>query len=573
MKKFLAILCAITALYSNAQTGIYRFEWKPKPAIHSIPKDFQEAAAVFVADERIVEYAFEKDELYLFRTLHRIVHINNDRGIESFNKIYLPFGEDVSLVDVKARTILPNGKIIELNRSNIKDIKDEDGEYKIFALEGLTKGCEVEFYYTVRRPSSFFGREMMSSAIPVMHSRFQLISPEHLVFEAKPFNGMPGATDTIHGEKRYVTINEANLKAQEEEKYSMYDANLKRVEYKLSYNTSREKRERMFTWNDLAKRLHEIYNVTSDKEDRKLKDLLETINIKSARNDAEKIIAIENYLKKNFISRDDIPSEDASDLGAVIKNKVASERAIMRIYLALFRLAGVDYQVVLAGDRTDFTIEKGFENWNNARHFLVYFPAVKKFIAPTESEYRYPWIPPTWAATNGLFCVTTTIGNFTTSIGEVRAIPLEAYEHNYLNMEMNMKLDQNDAMMVEVKQLYGGYAAPNYRAPFVYLPTEEQDKVLKEMISFGTAQENILKHSFENKELESSDPYKPFVINASVKTTNLIEHAGNRIIVKIGEVIGEQAQMYESKTRSSRIDLHYPHALVRTLRLTIPEGY
>ena len=138
---------------------------------------------------------------------------------------------------------------------------------------------------------------------------------------------------------------------------------------------------------------------------------------------------------------------------------------------------------------------------------------------------------------------------------------------------MNLKLDKNDAMLIDVKQSYGGYAAPNYRAPFVFLPEDEQDKVLKEMIKFGTNSENILSHSYENKDLDQAEPYKPFVINASVRSNNLIERAGEKIIIKIGEVIGEQTQMYNAKARTTNIDLAYPHALVRTIKVTIPEGY
>src|SRR5688572_782068 len=157
------LLIASNCIY--AQTNINRFEWKASPALHTIPASFKEAAAVYVYDDRIVEYAFEKEELFLYKTLHRIVHINNDLGIESFNKIYLPFEEGTVMLDVKARTILPNGKVMVLDKSNIKDLKDDEGEYKIFALEGLTPGCEVEYYFTIKTNASFFGREVLSSKV------------------------------------------------------------------------------------------------------------------------------------------------------------------------------------------------------------------------------------------------------------------------------------------------------------------------------------------------------------------------------------------------------------------------
>jgi hypothetical protein len=284
-------------------------------------------------------------------------------------------------------------------------------------------------------------------------------------------------------------------------------------------------------------------------------------------------MAIENYLKKNFNTRDDISYDDADDLTQVIKNKMGSHRAIARLYLGILRESNIDYQLVLAGDRQNYGVERSFENWNNAKNLLIYFPTSKKFLAPTELEYRYPWFPPSWGATNGLFVTSTTIGNFTTSIGEVKNIPLEAFEHNYQNMELDLELNKNDELMLKVRHLYGGYSAPNYRLPFVMLAANEQENVLKQIVKFGANSDNIISHSFENREFEQVDPYKPFVINASVKGNNLVEHAGPKVIIKIGEVIGQQVEMYDTKNRQTKVAIEYPHSLVRKIRLTIPEGY
>jgi hypothetical protein len=218
-------------------------------------------------------------------------------------------------------------------------------------------------------------------------------------------------------------------------------------------------------------------------------------------------------------------------------------------------------------------VDRNFENWNNTKNFLLYFPTTKKFLAPTETEYRYPWFPPTWGATNGLYCVATTIGNFTTAVGDVKSIPMEDVQYSFSNMDMNLKFEKDDAMLVAVKQIYGGYVAPNYRAAFAYSPAEEQDKILKEMVKLGTNSENILSHSFDNKEIDQADPYKPFVINASVKSTSLIERAGEKLIIKIGEVIGQQSEMYETKTRATGIDISFAHALNRSIEIIIPDGY
>jgi hypothetical protein len=572
MRFLLAILLTTTVSFLNAQTATYnKFQWQPTATIHKIDKEFEAAAAVYVVDERINEYINEKDGFFIYRTTHRIIHINNDQGIESFNRIYLPFDEGIDMVDVKARTVLPSGKVIEMDKSNIKDLKEENGQYKIFALEGLTKGCEVEFYFTQKRTPSFFGREIISSRMPCMKAHFELIAPQHLIFETKSYNNLPASKDTVLNEKRYLVIDDSKIPDNDEEKYSMYQANLKRVDYKLSYNKANNATTRLFTWNELAQKVYKIYTETGEKENKRIRELFEIIGATGT--EAQKIVLLESYMKKNFIAKEDLPDDDADDLARVIKNKTASHKAICKLYAALFSQAGINFYIVLAGDRSDYTLDKNFENWNSTKNFLFYFPSTKKFLAPTEVEYRYPWFPPTWGATNGLFCISTTIGNFTTAVGDIKPIPLEESRYSFSNMDMRLKFDKDEALIIDVKQTYGGYLAPNYRVPFVFLPADQQGQVLKELIKFGTNSENILSHSFENKEMDQPDPYKPFVISASVKTTNLVEKAGEKLIVKIGEVIGQQAELYNAKSRATDMDVTVPHHLYREIELTLPDGY
>jgi len=489
--------------------------------------------------------------------------------------VYLPFNEGLEMEDVKARTILPNGKIMELDKNNIKSYKDDDGnEYKIFALEGLEKGCEVEYYYTQKNYPDFFGREVFSYRIPVIKAQFELIAPEHLVFECKCYNKFPDGKDTVIGEKRYIDITDNDIAAAEEEKYAMYTANLKRVEYKLCYNNSKNAKERLFTWNELAKKAFDIYSAATDKETKKVDDLLSDIGVNKSQPEKDKIVLIENYLKKNFVPREDAVSADADDLAKVIKNKVTSNKGYSRLFCVLFNRADVNYQIVLAGNRENYGVDKSFDNWDNAANLLFYFPTQKKFLAPTEVGMRYPWIPPMWAGTNGLFCKVTTIGDFKTAVAEIRPVALEEYEKNFLNMDISLEFNKdNDSLLMKVTHTYGGYAAPNYKAPFVFMPQDEQNKFLKELLQFGTNSENVISSSFENKELEQGDPYKPFIINATVKSAGLLERAGGKIILKIGEMIGEQVQMYDEKPRQYPVELIFPHSLERNIVFTVPDGY
>src|SRR5581483_10575543 len=111
------------------------------------------------------------------RTYHKRIHINDDKGNESYNKIYLPVSNSADIVDIMARTILPGGKIITVDKSNIRDLKENDQEYKIFAMEGLEKGCEVEYYYTYKADAAYFGREVIQGGYPTLDAQVEIVSP------------------------------------------------------------------------------------------------------------------------------------------------------------------------------------------------------------------------------------------------------------------------------------------------------------------------------------------------------------------------------------------------------------
>ncbi|HEX3933828.1 MAG TPA: DUF3857 domain-containing protein, partial [Puia sp.] len=360
MKKYLSFLLLMgTAFMSKGQQpgatpdhgpAITLEVWNPQPSLHPIDAQYAKESAVVLMDERRMEYVDEpKNEVGLYRTLHRIVRLNDDNGIESFNKIYLGVTDNSDIVDIRARTILPSGRIIEVDKRNIKDLKEEDGNmYKIFAMEGLEKGCEVEYYYTFRRSAVFFGREQVQGGFPVLDARVEILAPERLGFQIKGYNCAPEVVDTLLNGKRRFSTELKNIRGVEKEKYAAYEANLERVEYKLSYNSAVSNGNvRLFTWNELAKRIYNLYSTYSEGELKKTDELIRRNGWDKLATEPEKIVAVENVLKKKFATREDISSDDAENIEWIIKNSIASNRGIIRLYGAIYKKLGIDQQMVL----------------------------------------------------------------------------------------------------------------------------------------------------------------------------------------------------------------------------------
>ncbi|RKR82287.1 transglutaminase superfamily protein [Mucilaginibacter gracilis] len=566
---FTALLCWQN-LYSQA---IEKETWEAKPVIHTVGTKYGKESAVIIMDKRQIEYIDEKEEVAEYYTLHKIIHINDDRGIENFNKIYLGVSEKSDIVDVRARTITPDGKIIELNKNNIKDIKEEDGNtYKIFALDGLSKGCEVEYFYTVKRPTTYFGREVIQSVFPILASSVQLIKPERLKFEIKPYNCPASPVDTLIGTKKITRCDFTGIPGAEEEKYAFYDNNLWRVEFKLSYNDAKQKGERLFTWNELARRIFSVYTYYSEKDVKKVQDLVKANAWDGLGDEVKKIIAVENYIKKNYSYNDDLKSDEGNSLESVIKNKIGGTIGSVRLYSAIFQNLGIRYQFVLTGDRNKFMIDRTFENWNNCDYPLFYFPAENKFIAPTRPDYRYPLIYPYWGDTNGLFCKSTSIGTFSTAIADIRPIELEDYKKSCSNIESKLELNNNlDSITVDAKQIYDGYPAVDYRDAFNFSNEDQKKTMIKEMAKMVSSTDHILFSEALNSAFEATD--QPFIMHTKTKSAELIEHAGNKLLLKIGLAIGPQVEMYQEKPRQQPVDIEYGHVEKRKIEFTIPAGY
>jgi hypothetical protein len=580
MKKLPVLLLAIFSFaqcLQSQQPAIEKEEWSDKPVIHAVDPNYQNEPAVIVLDKRKLEFIDDSaGEVREYYTLHKIIRVNNDKGIEYFNKIYLGIGDNTDIVDIRARTILPGGKVIVLDKNNIKDMKDEDGSvYKIFAMEGMVKGSEVEFSYTFQKDATYFGREVIQSKFPVLETDIELIAPSRLVFDIKPYHCSPESkTDSTAGGKTIMRYALHGLEGLEDEKYASYTVNLARLEYKLAYNNATHRGERLFTWNGLAKKIYGNYTYYTESELKKIGSLVKSNGWEKLQHEPDQIMAVENYLKKYFSVRENTDNRDAYDIEKILKNRLASTVGIVRIYSGIFKTLGINYEFVLTADRDNTIIDREFENWNNGDYPLIYFPKENKFLCPTRIDFRYPWIYPSWGACNGLFCKSTSIGDFTTAIAEIRPIPLEDYQESYNNIESKIKLNAaQDSLRFDMKQIFGGYSAAYYREAFNFSTEEQKQSIIKQMVKSSIGSESILSSQTENAAFENENTFKPFILHAVVNSGDLLERAGNKILLKIGMAIGPQVEMYQEKARHFPIAMEYPHFEERTIEFTVPDGY
>src|SRR6478735_9297168 len=138
MKKLIVLsLLSNAVICLQAQDFSYDLKqsWAEKPVLHSVNKTFDSASAVAILDERTIEYVKVKESLVIYETDHAIIKIIDDKGIEMYNKIYIPLYSPSGVKDIKARAILKNGKVIDLPAGNIKEIEEDGRKYNLFAMD------------------------------------------------------------------------------------------------------------------------------------------------------------------------------------------------------------------------------------------------------------------------------------------------------------------------------------------------------------------------------------------------------------------------------------------------------
>ncbi|HTB51328.1 MAG TPA: DUF3857 domain-containing protein [Ferruginibacter sp.] len=568
---FILMLLTTTAFTQSAS-----LTWVASPVLHKANPQFANESAVILEDIRQHQFVdLDNKDMAINITCRRLIKINDDKGAELYNKIYIPVNLNTEQVlSIKARTIQPTGQVVDLPADKIFDVVEDGTHYKKFALEGIEKGCEIEYMYSIKRKAIYFGVEtFQSSYAPCQKAEFTLMAPQRLVFSVKGYNGFKVSSDSVVGDQRIVTATEKDIVTLDDEKYSNRTPNLLNVQYKLSYNLSVDKNVRLFTWNEMAKNVYSNYTTFSPKEIKAIDNFIKQMNLPKTATEEEKIVGLEEYIKTT-IGDDDQGGEDADNIEKIVKNNVASNDGLTKIFIAVLERLGINYQIVFPSKKDDFPIDENFENYKLIDDMLFYFPNSGNFIEPGNKGLRYPFIDPAWAATTGLFLKGTTIGTFKTAIASFDSIGIQPYEKNAIDLEVRMKFSPAmDSMQLHTKQILLGYGATSYRPAFTFLSDDKKEEFKKEVVTSIAKSDNIQNVQVQNTAMTDNYKNKPLIIEADITSGDILDQAGNNILVKLGEVIGPQVEMYQEKPRQLPIAMEYPHSEDRDIYFTIPAGY
>jgi len=560
-------------------TGLFfdEYDWVEQGKFEQIQIDGKPQKAVVLKDLKAVEFYFDKEYNTLMQlyTVHSKVQVNTHEAVELYNTHYIPMARVVRIEDLRVRVITNDG-VKEISEIDLKDYegKDNYSSYKYFAIEGVEVGSQIEYIYTLKMmPQLEGGREFFQSDEYKLNTEFHLYSEDKMYFNIKSYNGFHEMEldTTITGKNHYVAHMD-KIEPLEPELYAPYNNSLMRVEYKLDHIKPADG-VKLYTYAQLSNQLNQYLHADVSKKDLKaLKNVASKLDLESL-NDEEKVRKIEDYIKRN-ITTSEQRDDEMENLAIILEKLVANQRGMIKLYMALFDLYTIDYSYGLTSDRTKVMMDPDFESYSFLEEYIFYFPQWEKYMAPTEVLYRLGYVPFNWCNNYGLFIKSKKIEEINLAIPEVKFIEPLAFNESEDKLDIKIDFDgEFDRMNLRISRTLTGYNATFIQPIFDMIPEKETKMVVNELLNLSGKDVDLKEYKLINLSLDSFYR-KPFIIEGAASTqSSFFDKAGNRYLLKIGEVIGEQVEMYQEEDRKLPVENEFNRNYERKIQIEIPKGY
>ncbi len=570
------------AMLAQLEQPYEDYNWEMEPELHDLDSTLMQEDEVMIKNliyrEMVVS---DLGQVEQFNTRHTIIKVNTDAAVEENNKMYLSSNAFSEVLEQKARVIKPNGEVIELDESDIEEAENEDGvNTRYFALEGVEIGAEVEYLYKTKSSLRLSGSYVyVQNELPQLDFEFRLVYPQGYEMETKFYNlekdslNLDTLTDVYH-ELNYTL---KDVKGFKTEPSAFKNPHIGKFAYKLKNNHYSQIFD-VYSYGTNSRGYFDFFMTMPEKKELKsCKKFLKAAGVYDISDTEEKIRALEKYVRKTvqlFPFNFSIGYDDTPVTGA-LKTNFANGDTFTKIFTNCLSVLGVEYELVLTSDRSRGAFDEDFESYLSMQEYMIYIPELDKYLTPTESNYYLGLMPGNWADNHGLFIRKATLAGTETGIGKVKYIDALPPEVTRDNMEVDCTINAEDLLVkLDFTRESHGYYARVYQPIFSLLDEDGKEEISEAMATWMS--EDLEVENVEVKNTAEDDfGKKPIIVSAESETDLFISQAGNKILFKLGELIGPQMEMYgeEGEERKLPVDEEYTRYYTRDIKINIPDGY
>lgn len=574
MRKLVLILFVILiSIPIFAQEMVKDYTWKKKPTFKVNMESAEDFSAIILLDHRIKEFYGGRSQqpLQMSNANHVAIKIMDKSAIEDYNRVYVPnYGK---LTEIKARTIKPDGSIIELDEDKMKKIEDEQyGGYTIFALEGLDEGDIVEYMYKRNLRGDYCGIEIFQKDIPVQKAVFEIYSTRVYNIETKSYSGLDEfdyneeideLPKSVEPAENIISITENIPALPDEGSASSLNDYKMRAAYRIVSLESPSNRQEfdLLTWQKIAQNINDFGEVFKIKGYSKL---FKELGLSASTPVDQKVIVLEKYFKESFTYKQD-RSASADKFKNILKNNYGNDVDMTRAMKHLLKLLGVHSVWMISTDKNYIRVDPEFPNTTGLREHILYIPFTGKYVAMGYRGLRYGPPPTSMIDNHGLIV---------SDIGILDEIEYDLKDYTRQDITANVTFsDDFTKATIDKTNSCSGFRAIGIRSMLNSGSDKNIKSITHDYMTDYMGDVEVLASKTENESFDLAFKNTPVTVNAVIEANDLIEDAEDFYIFNFGKIIGQQSELYQEKERVTPVEINYPLDYFTTIEITVPDGY
>jgi hypothetical protein len=559
-------------------------DWKP---IDPAQLSLKEPAVEKDADAEALFWEVrvdDSDEGSLVFSNYLRIKIFTERGKESQSKIDIPFGKirgiNVKVKEIAARTIKPDGTILELNEKDIfekTDIKASGIKTKVksFAMPGIEPGAIIEYRWkeSYSNASANYLRLEFQRDIPVQLVKYY-IKPFASYYRAdglrfQTFNGVN--TTPVKEKNGFYSTTMTNMPAYREEP-RMPPTDESRT-WMLLYYTPEilTKIPTEVYWGAWGIIVEEIHRPDLKANDEVKRATAEAVGDATA--PEEKLKRIDKFVRariKNIF--DDAAGLSPEDRAKIKTNKSPSDTLkrgqgtaedINMLFGAMAIAAGFDAHIAELADRSRVFFSRSVPTnyFLNQHAIAIKVNGDWRFFDPASAYEPYGMM--SWKIE----------GEDALILDKKEPVfvrtPLSAPEKSVEKRTATLKLSEDGTLEGEVRIEYYGHLGADQKEINDENSQQEREEILRNMIKTRLSNAEISNIRIENV----TDPEKPFTYLFNIKVPDYAQRTGKRLFIQPAFFQKGVAPLFQTSQRRYQVYFNYPWSEEDTVSIELPAGY
>ncbi|HMT28244.1 MAG TPA: DUF3857 domain-containing protein [Bacteroidia bacterium] len=369
--------------------GLKEYKWPDKPKPNAVYPKFSNEDAYLVNERKTISFSVDSRGIYMYTNIKRKIKILTQKGIDNYAKIVLPKNAGKKLTLIDARTIKGDGKIVDLDIDQIKEIQAVDDEnvlstrkYILFAVPGVEVGDEIEFIAGYGGYGTGLGQEIyLHSYLAAVKREVMIHRMKEIELDIRFYNNLAYPKQSETSTEITFSWESNDLPSLERQPGSVPTLDLPFISYAVkkvklggNYYDLDGVGNAWTSALDWFGKYYLIKSIDNNYRDKKLDSFFESLWADSgSTNIVSKVRVVHDYLNKNMEVVDLPESESNLALSSYVTSKKVDESNLYRIYHYLLHRMSTATYFCMARDFYDGPIDVAFVAFQQINELIFAF--------------------------------------------------------------------------------------------------------------------------------------------------------------------------------------------------------